>query len=79
MIESFDDYFSFFSFQANPGEICAVMGPSGSGKSSLLNVLAGRSTSIGDVHVEGMVIHFSCSVHGWRVHSCFALSTFFSD
>jgi ABC-type multidrug transport system ATPase subunit len=68
MIESFYDYFSFFSvllsrfsFQANPGEICAVMGPSGSGKSSLLNVLAGRSTSIGDVHVEGMVIHFSCS------------------
>lgn len=28
------------------GNVCAIMGPSGSGKSSLLNVLAGRSSSV---------------------------------
>ena len=36
-------------------EVCAVMGPSGSGKSSLLNVLAGRSASGGNVKVHGTV------------------------
>lgn len=38
-----------------PGQVCAIMGPSGSGKSSLLNVLAGRSASGGKVHVTGTV------------------------
>jgi len=37
------------------GEIMAIMGPSGSGKSSLLNVLAGRSASRIGVKVEGNV------------------------
>jgi ABC-type lipoprotein export system ATPase subunit len=37
------------------GEVCAIMGPSGSGKSSLLNVLAGRSATGGDVKVHGTV------------------------
>lgn len=37
------------------GSVCAIMGPSGSGKSSLLNVLAGRSASGGDVKVQGTV------------------------
>jgi len=37
------------------GEVCAIMGPSGSGKSSLLNVLAGRSASGGDVKITGTV------------------------
>lgn len=31
------------------------MGPSGGGKSSLLNVLAGRSTSVGDVNISGSI------------------------
>jgi ABC-type multidrug transport system ATPase subunit len=39
------------------GRLMAIMGPSGSGKSSLLNVLAGRSTSIAsaDIEVRGRV------------------------
>ena len=37
------------------GELCAIMGPSGSGKSSLLNVLAGRSATGGNVKVNGTV------------------------
>jgi ABC-type bacteriocin/lantibiotic exporter with double-glycine peptidase domain len=37
------------------GQVCAVMGPSGSGKSSLLNVLAGRSSSTTGIAVEGNV------------------------
>jgi hypothetical protein len=41
------------------GEVCAVMGPSGSGKSSVLNVLAGRSSSGGDTLISGEV--FMCS------------------
>ncbi len=36
-------------------EVCAIMGPSGSGKSSLLNVLAGRSSSTGNIRIEGQV------------------------
>jgi ABC-type transport system involved in cytochrome bd biosynthesis fused ATPase/permease subunit len=31
------------------------MGPSGAGKSSLLNVLAGRSSSVGDIKISGVV------------------------
>lgn len=38
-----------------PGQVCAVMGPSGSGKSSLLNVLSGRSSSVGPVKVSGKI------------------------
>lgn len=37
------------------GEVCAIMGPSGSGKSSLLNVLAGRSATGGAVKISGNV------------------------
>jgi ABC-type multidrug transport system ATPase subunit len=31
------------------------MGPSGGGKSSLLNVLAGRSASVGDINISGLI------------------------
>jgi ABC-type transport system involved in cytochrome bd biosynthesis fused ATPase/permease subunit len=31
------------------------MGPSGAGKSSLLNVLAGRSSSVGEIKISGVV------------------------
>ena len=37
------------------GTVCAILGPSGSGKSSLLNVLAGRSASAAGIFVEGTV------------------------
>lgn len=37
------------------GSVCAILGPSGSGKSSLLNVLAGRSASAPGIVVAGTV------------------------
>lgn len=37
------------------GSVAAILGPSGAGKSSLLNVLAGRSASGGDVRISGAV------------------------
>lgn len=43
--------------EVKAGQVCAIMGPSGAGKSSLLNVLAGRSSSGGDVKIEGTVSH----------------------
>ena len=41
------------------GQTCAILGPSGSGKSSLLNVLAGRSTA-----VDGLDISHDITVGG---------------
>jgi ABC-type transport system involved in cytochrome bd biosynthesis fused ATPase/permease subunit len=41
--------------EVKAGQVMAVMGPSGSGKSSLLNVLAGRSSSTTGIVVEGNV------------------------
>eukprot|EP01040_Poterioochromonas_malhamensis_P012169 gene12169-13307_t len=38
--------------EAKTGELCAIMGPSGAGKSSLLNVLAGRSSSVLSAGIE---------------------------
>ena len=40
-----------------PGKVCAILGPSGSGKSSLLNVLAGRSASAPGITVGGKIKH----------------------
>jgi len=46
-------------------QVCAIMGPSGSGKSSLLNVLAGRSAPTitnkisGNIMVDGKVLTHS--------------------
>lgn len=37
------------------GQVCAIMGPSGSGKSSLLNVLAGRSTPGAGIDIKGTI------------------------
>lgn len=41
--------------EVQTGQVCAIMGPSGAGKSSLLNVLAGRSSSSGEIHIEGKI------------------------
>lgn len=41
--------------KVNAGQVCAVMGPSGSGKSSLLNVLAGRSAPAPGIFIEGRI------------------------
>ena len=38
------------------GEVCALMGPSGAGKTSLLNVLAGRVRTRGKVKVDGNIL-----------------------
>ncbi len=49
--------------KVNAGQVCAIMGPSGSGKSSLLNVLAGRSAPTitnkisGNIMVDGKPIN----------------------
>lgn len=40
---------------ANPGEILAIMGSSGAGKTSLLNVLAGRTTSSSYQSITGNI------------------------
>ncbi|CAM9317982.1 unnamed protein product, partial [Laminaria digitata] len=51
------------SGEALPGRLLAIMGPSGSGKSSLLNVLAGRVPAArrnrlqGTVDVDGVSLH----------------------
>lgn len=41
--------------KVNAGNLMCIMGPSGSGKSSLLNVLAGRSASTTGITIEGTV------------------------
>jgi len=37
------------------GQVCALLGPSGAGKTSLLNVLAGRSATRGDTRISARV------------------------
>lgn len=46
------------------GEVCALMGPSGAGKTSLLNVLAGRVRSRGKVLVNGNILLDGLPVSG---------------
>ena len=41
--------------QVPASKTCAIMGASGAGKSSLLNVLAGRSLSVGSTVISGKV------------------------
>ncbi len=49
--------FSDFSWEVERGEAWAVLGPSGFGKSTLLNLLAGlRPPSAGEVRIDGEVI-----------------------
>lgn len=41
-------------FELSPGEICALVGPNGSGKTSLLNVISGFTKAThGSIHVGG--------------------------
>ena len=44
------------------GKVCAILGPSGSGKSSLLNVLAGRSATAPGIVVDGKIKHGGVSI-----------------
>ena len=37
------------------GQVCALLGPSGAGKTSLLNVLAGRSATRGSTRISARV------------------------
>ncbi|CAK9007141.1 unnamed protein product [Durusdinium trenchii] len=46
------------------GEVCALMGPSGAGKTSLLNVLAGRVRSRGNVKVDGSILLDNLPISG---------------
>eukprot|EP00934_Nitzschia_sp_Nitz4_P006073 Nitzschia sp. Nitz4//scaffold4_size323378//275040//277173//NITZ4_000707-RA/size323378-augustus-gene-0.60-mRNA-1//-1//CDS//3329553540//6063//frame0 len=50
------------------GQTTAVMGPSGSGKSSLLNILAGRASSKGRVHIESDVRFNNHAVDPTNIH-----------
>ncbi|CAM9919683.1 unnamed protein product [Discosporangium mesarthrocarpum] len=43
------------SGQALPGRLLAIMGPSGSGKSSLINTLSGRVPAMGGIDLTGSV------------------------
>ena len=44
------------SFEVNPGELVGIIGASGSGKTSLLNVMSGRM-STNNLHKEGQVLY----------------------
>jgi putative ABC transport system ATP-binding protein len=49
--------FSNLDLQVAPGAIVAILGESGVGKSTLLNILAGLDSSdAGDVHIEGQAL-----------------------
>merc|ERR1711966_110223 len=50
------------SGSASPGEVVALMGASGCGKTSLMNVLSGRATSMG-----GHVVTANISINGQTV------------
>ncbi|HYR07719.1 MAG TPA: ATP-binding cassette domain-containing protein, partial [Longimicrobium sp.] len=42
------------SFTVNPGELVALLGPSGGGKSTLLRIIAGLDTAdAGSVYLDG--------------------------
>jgi ABC-type multidrug transport system ATPase subunit len=38
-----------------PGDLCAIMGPSGAGKTSLMNILAGRVSTNANISVKGSI------------------------
>lgn len=57
-----------------PGSVTAIVGPSGSGKSSLLRGILGLLPSDGHISVGGTVRESMESAERWRSHFCLAAS-----
>ena len=56
--ESLQTVLDKLSFEVTPGEIVALLGASGCGKTTLLNLLSGIDTpESGSVHIDGIDIH----------------------
>lgn len=51
-------------FQAQPGEVTAIVGPNGSGKTTLLRALTGELSYGGQVWLNG---HDTASLRGWEM------------
>lgn len=66
------ELFASLSLRLEPGEILQVAGPNGSGKTSLLRIMAGLlPASSGDIHYGGNSIFSGVGQEDWRRHRLF--------